>query len=290
VQDHYAILHVLPSAEDDVIKAAYRALSKRYHPDIFTGDKAFATKRMQEINAAYEVLGSLEQRKKYNKVRDNASVKSEFSEMASDEDARFNEDWKLACKFAPKAESCFAYLKKLSNSLAFSYAAYLLDNKKFEHSVSIATNFQRAFLGEYFGSVLAIQDFGRDLLLCGEIQAAKVVNKAVKVMGKSLSYRQIKENILNEYPQIVRKLLFLNIFKSYNNYHDIVSKEALQFLQMCGVKVKAPSIFGFGGWGYRITYSGNEHTVVNPIDFDNWVINKFGDTEEFREVWKGPIL
>jgi len=32
-KDHYQILGVIQDAEDIVIKAAYRALAQRYHPD-----------------------------------------------------------------------------------------------------------------------------------------------------------------------------------------------------------------------------------------------------------------
>ena len=39
-KDYYAILGVLPTAEDFVIEAAYRALSKRYHPDRYGGTDA----------------------------------------------------------------------------------------------------------------------------------------------------------------------------------------------------------------------------------------------------------
>ena len=53
MKDYYSILHVLPSAEIDVIKAAYKALARKYHPDTFVGDKAYASKRMQEINDAF---------------------------------------------------------------------------------------------------------------------------------------------------------------------------------------------------------------------------------------------
>lgn len=35
MKDYYATLGVTPQAEDVVIKAAYRALAQRYHPDRF---------------------------------------------------------------------------------------------------------------------------------------------------------------------------------------------------------------------------------------------------------------
>ena len=35
--DYYAVLGVNPGAEDIVIRAAYKALAQRYHPDRFSG-------------------------------------------------------------------------------------------------------------------------------------------------------------------------------------------------------------------------------------------------------------
>jgi hypothetical protein len=50
-ESDYTKLHLLPSAPDEVIKAAYRALAMLYHPDR-GGDVA----KMQAINAAHERL------------------------------------------------------------------------------------------------------------------------------------------------------------------------------------------------------------------------------------------
>ena len=47
---------VHPSAEDVVIRAAYKALAQRYHPDRFAGSKDEAHRRMSELSIAYEVL------------------------------------------------------------------------------------------------------------------------------------------------------------------------------------------------------------------------------------------
>ena len=49
-KDYYAILGVLPNAENVVIKAAYRALSKLYHPDVYSGKNA------DEVNSIVEWL------------------------------------------------------------------------------------------------------------------------------------------------------------------------------------------------------------------------------------------
>ncbi len=53
--DPYSILGVSPNASDEEIKAAYRKLAKKYHPDLNNGS-AEAEKKMREINQAYTEL------------------------------------------------------------------------------------------------------------------------------------------------------------------------------------------------------------------------------------------
>ena len=61
MKDAYEILGVSRSASDDEIKAAYRRLARKYHPDNYTDDnplKDLAEEKMQEINAAYDAVQS----------------------------------------------------------------------------------------------------------------------------------------------------------------------------------------------------------------------------------------
>jgi hypothetical protein len=64
--DHYRVLQVDPSADADVIQAAYRVLARRFHPDL-AGDDAV----MKRLNAAWEVLGDKERRTAYDRARTN---------------------------------------------------------------------------------------------------------------------------------------------------------------------------------------------------------------------------
>jgi curved DNA-binding protein CbpA len=54
--DLYRVLQVDPSADPDVIEAAYKRLARRYHPDHNRGDSS-AEEQMKRINEAYRVLG-----------------------------------------------------------------------------------------------------------------------------------------------------------------------------------------------------------------------------------------
>lgn len=56
--DPYKVLGVSPSATDDEIKAAYRALAKKYHPDNYadTPLSDLASEKMKEVNEAYDAI------------------------------------------------------------------------------------------------------------------------------------------------------------------------------------------------------------------------------------------
>ena len=55
MQDPYRVLGVSPQATDDEVKKAYRALAKKYHPDVNNGSPD-AEARMKEVNEAYSTI------------------------------------------------------------------------------------------------------------------------------------------------------------------------------------------------------------------------------------------
>lgn len=55
IHDPYRVLGLTPDASDDEVKAAYRRLAKKYHPDLNNGS-AEAEEKMKEINAAYSQI------------------------------------------------------------------------------------------------------------------------------------------------------------------------------------------------------------------------------------------
>ena len=64
--DFYRILQVHSDAEQEMIDAAYRCLCKLYHPDV--NNSADASRKMQEINAAYAVIGDVRKRREYSRT------------------------------------------------------------------------------------------------------------------------------------------------------------------------------------------------------------------------------
>ena len=66
MQDHYRTLGLLSIADDAVIKAAFKALAQKYHPDKYKGDSRHAQKVMADLNAAYAALKTKALRQAYD--------------------------------------------------------------------------------------------------------------------------------------------------------------------------------------------------------------------------------
>ena len=65
-KDYYQILGVSKDASEKEIKAAYRKLALKWHPDRHPDNKKEAEEKFKEINEAYQVLSDPKKRKQYD--------------------------------------------------------------------------------------------------------------------------------------------------------------------------------------------------------------------------------
>ncbi|OEU17602.1 chaperone DnaJ [Fragilariopsis cylindrus CCMP1102] len=77
-RDFYRILGVQRNADAKDIKAAYRGMAKKYHPDANPGKDT--TEQFQEVNRAYEILKNPDLKKKYDMFGESGVGTSAASE------------------------------------------------------------------------------------------------------------------------------------------------------------------------------------------------------------------
>ena len=68
MKDYYKILQVAPDASTEVIQMAYKALGKKYHPDLNPGQEEAAQEKMKDVNEAYEILSDKDKRWQYDQI------------------------------------------------------------------------------------------------------------------------------------------------------------------------------------------------------------------------------
>ena len=77
MKDYYKILEVEEKASADDIKKSYRALSKKYHPDV----NPDGGEKFKEIAEAYEVLSNPEKKSQYDTSKNNPYHGTSFEDM-----------------------------------------------------------------------------------------------------------------------------------------------------------------------------------------------------------------
>ncbi len=95
MKNYYYILGVKEKASNEEIKKAFRLLSKKFHPDVNSGDKYFE-ERFKEIQEAYEILIDYSKRKKYDEllVKQSRQSSNEYTDSNKKKYYDFQEEKK----------------------------------------------------------------------------------------------------------------------------------------------------------------------------------------------------
>lgn len=193
--NYYEIPGVSHNAETEVIKAAYRALSKKYHPDTTSLDPKEANQRMQDVNLAYDTLSNVDKRKQYdNELRlknRQSETHEESSKTSVDETERA---WRVAVDYYPYLASWYQDLSKLSPQLAQSFKSVIIKKKDYESAFRLAKSLERDHLSRIFGPNDDFQLFGKELILDGNDKAIEELRITISVIGdKRPPYKVIRK-------------------------------------------------------------------------------------------------
>ena len=86
--NYYDVLGVKKDASAKELRAAFRRLARRHHPDVNPGNPE-AERRFKEVNAAYEVLSDADKRTKYDRYGDQWEHADQIEQMRRQQGAGF---------------------------------------------------------------------------------------------------------------------------------------------------------------------------------------------------------
>lgn len=106
----YNILGVSKTATSSEIKKAYKSLVKKYHPDVFEGNKDLAESKIKEINDAYDTLSDPVLRAEYDRSLEVPETDDVLKNSAYD-DTSESEVQKRYNDFRDRYENVYKYGK-----------------------------------------------------------------------------------------------------------------------------------------------------------------------------------
>ena len=203
--DPYATLGVTREAETAVIASAYRALAKLYHPDRYSGDREFATRRLKEINAAYEILSNEEKRKAYDAENTKQYSKGAGYQSSSEgEDEKvlnaIEAEWDYATNFHPVLVQLRAELRQIDQSLANAFVAYLVLSKSYSDAPSAFGMFKDEYLFKKFGDQENVRELAYAAIKSGNRSFALDLNEALMRLGQS-STEEVLKHLATQHPE-----------------------------------------------------------------------------------------
>lgn len=118
-KNYYKVLGVEKNATQEEIKKVYRKLAVKYHPDKNQGNKK-AEETFKEVSEAYDVLGDVEKRKKYDQLGENWQqyANQHEQEFYTQSNRRYNQNQtnNNESRFSDFFESIFGYNDNIKRS------------------------------------------------------------------------------------------------------------------------------------------------------------------------------
>ena len=142
--NYYEILEITNNASDEVIKASYKALVKKYHPD--NGNNLSISKDISLINEAYEVLSNPIKRREYDKKIkvDNTKFDDNIN-LKKNENAESYSSSKFGKLFKNIGKEIFNMIDQKNNEIQNAYfEGYGLNNYELVKYFQDSNIFKRA--------------------------------------------------------------------------------------------------------------------------------------------------
>ena len=212
--DPYEILGLPHATSMKLVRAAYKALIRAYHPDVYRGNKEYGELRLKEFVEAFAFLKDFKRKLEFDsKITDDEEgfqsqgfkPKPNLYEFKNATNV-LREDWEFACDYHPEIQNFYLKLKKIDHNIALAFMALLVREKCYDKAEKISSDLEKKFLVSKFGDDPVLRKIAKHAILEGELAYALQLNKAVRILGINSKYR-ILFKLAKDYPGFGTELL-----------------------------------------------------------------------------------
>lgn len=174
---YYDVLGVSPDTPGVVLKAAYRALAKEYHPDS-SAEAASDPERFIELQDAYAVLSDPEARSSYDSELRLVMEESDRQTLVrSPGEAGASSAWAEVIHAKPALQAIHTRFLLYSASLAGSFREAAMTGRSEDDLLAFAEAMEDHFLSQYFGDDQDVRALAKILLLRCRRSAVEELNE-----------------------------------------------------------------------------------------------------------------
>lgn len=202
-KDYFAILGLSSEAHPEVVKAAHRALAKKFHPDLHTDKDPETEKRFQEIQEAYEVLRDEDKLKQYMDLR--ARIQMEQQQQATPAEPhirprvylKLDDRWDHLVRQHPELSQRYAKFCFLSHKLGRQYKLIILGAPDPARFKRVGAKLERQFYRRHFSYHRNLQTLAKRLAANHRRHAVRMLQAEIK--GRRFVSKRIRSEIVWRY-------------------------------------------------------------------------------------------
>ncbi|GIU53763.1 hypothetical protein [Shewanella sp. KT0246] len=172
MENLYLTLGISQDADDEAVMMAYEDLYLFYHSAEYQSVYSDIDIKLANIAVSYNILKCATKRKSYDEMWLHHQAEKSLDALVDvpdmsyefEVDSEIKEQWNETVEQYPQLVVLYDNLACLSNVLAFSFKAYILESQRFEESERLAYIMCAQYIQRFFGEDQNIKPLAKGLL------------------------------------------------------------------------------------------------------------------------------
>lgn len=203
-KDYFAVLGLSSQAAPEVVKAAHRALAKKFHPDRSHQDDGEPQQKFHEIQEAYEVLRDEDRLRRYLRLRAQWLMQEQMHKTKAVEPQirpraylKLDDRWDQLVRKYPELSQHYARFCFMSHKLGNQFKLLVLGTSDHSRFKRVAAKLERQFYRKHFSYHRTLQTLARKLADNHRRHAVRMLQSEIK--GRRFLSKRIRNEIVWRY-------------------------------------------------------------------------------------------